>query len=90
MPLDPVDIKTGTQKEDNEIPFVNHNPQTVRKQLAQTGFKIEKTLSVSNFRSPTMKKIIPKSLLVKLEKAVQKPLAKTFFGPSTVYLLKKV
>ena len=90
MPLDPVDIKTGTQKEDNEIPFVNHNPQTVRKQLAQTGFKIEKTLSVSNFRSPTMKKIFPKSLLVKLEKAVQKPLAKTFFGPSTVYLLKKV
>ncbi len=90
MPVDPVDIKTGTQREDNEIPFVNHNPKTVKKQLAQTGFKLEKVLSVSNFRSPTLKKILPKSTLVKLEKAVQKPLAKTYFGPSTVYLLRKV
>lgn len=90
MPIDPVDIKTGTQAEDSEIPFVNHNPKTVKKQLAQTGFKLEKILSVSNFRSPTLKKILPKSTLVKLEKASQKPLAKTYFGPSTVYLLRKV
>ena len=90
LPVDPVDIKTGMQKEDQEIPFVNHNPKTVRKQLAQTGFKVEKVLSVSNFRSTTLKKYIPKSMLVKFEKAVQKPLAKTYFGPSTVYLLRKV
>jgi len=90
MPIDPVDIKTGTKKEENDIPFVNHNPKTVKKQLAQSGFKLEKVLSVSNFRSPTLKKILPKSALVKLEKASQKPLAKTYFGPSTVYLLRKV
>jgi ubiquinone/menaquinone biosynthesis C-methylase UbiE len=86
MPIDPVDIRT----KDSDIPFVNHNPKTVKKQLAQTGFKLEKTLSVSNFRSPTLKKILPKSTLVKLEKAMQQPLAKTYFGPSTVYLLRKV
>jgi ubiquinone/menaquinone biosynthesis C-methylase UbiE len=86
MPVDPIDIRTH----DSDIPFVNHNPKTVKKQLAQTGFKLEKVLSVSNFRSPTLKKILPKSTLVKLEKAVQKPLAKTYFGPSTVYLLRKV
>jgi ubiquinone/menaquinone biosynthesis C-methylase UbiE len=86
MPVEPIDIRTH----ESDIPFVNHNPKTVKKQLAQTGFKIEKTLSVSNFRSPTLKKILPKSTLVKLEKAVQQPLAKTYFGPSTVFLLRKV
>jgi ubiquinone/menaquinone biosynthesis C-methylase UbiE len=86
MPVDPVDIRT----KESDIPFVNHNPKTVKKQLAQTGFKLEKMLSVSNFRSQTLKKILPKSTLVKLEKAVQKPLAKSHFGPSTVYLLRKV
>ena len=90
IPTDPVDIRSVKNKRDDEIPFVNHNPKTVKKQLAQTGFKLEKVLSVSNFRSPTLKKILPKSMLVKLEKASQKPLAKSYFGPSTVYLLRKV
>lgn len=90
LPVDPVDIRSEANKRADEIPFVNHNPKTVSKQLAQTGFKLEKTLSVSNFRSPAMKKVIPKSVLLKLEKLLQKPLAKTYFGPSTVYLLRKV
>jgi ubiquinone/menaquinone biosynthesis C-methylase UbiE len=90
MPIDPIDIKTAAGNKTNSIPFVNHNPRTVRKQLAQSGFKVEKVLSVSNFRSATLKKFIPKSLLVKFESALQKPLAKTYFGPSTVYLLRKV
>lgn len=86
LPVDPVDIRT---KESN-IPFVNHNPKTVKKQLAQCGFKVVDTLSVSNFRSTTIKKLVPKNILVSLEKSVQKPLAKSYFGPSTVYLLQKV
>ena len=90
MPIDPVDIRSAENKRDDEIPFVNHNPKTVKKQLAQAGFKLEKTLSVSNFRSVTLKKYLPKSMLVKMEKHLQKPLAKSHFGPSTVYLLKKV
>jgi ubiquinone/menaquinone biosynthesis C-methylase UbiE len=33
MPTEPIDIRTH----DSDIPFVNHNPKTVKKQLAQTG-----------------------------------------------------
>lgn len=90
LPSDPVDIRSAVNKEKDIIPFVNHNPKTVRRQLAQSGFKLVDTLSVSNFRSPGIKKILPDSVLLKLEKSLQKPLAKTYFGPSTVYLLRKV
>lgn len=86
MPIRPVDISTKK----SDIPFVNHNPKTVKRQLAQVGFKLEKSLSVSNFRSSTFKKLFGKKALLQLEKLVQKPLAKTHFGPSTVYLLRKV
>ncbi|MCA9328268.1 class I SAM-dependent methyltransferase [Candidatus Saccharibacteria bacterium] len=90
VPVDPVDIRSAANRRDDEIPFVNHNPKTVRKQLAQAGFKLEATLSASNFRSSTFKKFFGKKALLRLEKLTQKPLAKTHFGPSTVYLLRKV
>ncbi len=90
LPLDPIDIRSDESKKSDDIPFVNHNPKTVRKQLAQAGFKLEKTLSVSNFRSPGLKKVLSKNTLLRLEKATQGPLAKSHFGPSTVYLLRKV
>ncbi len=90
MPLEPVDIRSVANKRDDEIPFVNHNPLVVKKQLAQAGFKLEKQLSASNFRSTTFKKLFGKKALLALEKATQQPLAHTYFGPSTVYLLRKV
>ena len=90
LPLDPVDIRSAENRRADEIPFVNHNPKTVKKQLAQAGFKLEKLLSASNFRSTTLKKVLGKKSLVSLEKITQKPLAHTYFGPSTVYLLRKV
>lgn len=89
LPTDPVDIRTLKQDDATAIPFVNHNPKTVKKQLAHAGFKIEKTLSVSNLRSPALKKILPKSVLIGIERAMQPTLAHTYFGPSTVFLLKK-
>ncbi len=85
MPHEPVDILTHK----SDIPFVNHNPNTVRKQLAHAGLQVERVLSVSNLRSPRLKKLLPKGALLAVEKAVQVPLAKSYFGPSTVYLLKK-
>ena len=85
MPREPVDIRT----KDSDIAFVNHNPHTVRKQLAHAGLQVEKVLSVSNLRSPRLKKLIGQKNLVKLEKSMQVPLARTYFGPSTVYLLRK-
>lgn len=85
IPREPVDIRTH----ESDIAFVNHNPHTVRKQLAHAGLQVEKVLSVSNFRSPSLKKLLPKGALLQAEKLTQFPLARTYFGPSTVYLLKK-
>lgn len=90
MPTEPVDIRSKENQRDDEIPFVNHNPNTIKRQLAQAGFKLEKVLSVSNFRSPRIKESVNMKTLLRLEKMTQKPLAKTYFGPSTVYLLRKV
>jgi ubiquinone/menaquinone biosynthesis C-methylase UbiE len=89
MPLEPVDIRSEKNKKDSEIAFVNHNPKTVIKQLAHAGLKVEKILSVSNLRSPGLKKVIPRSVMLNLENIMQPTLAKTFFGPSTFLLIKK-
>lgn len=89
LPKDPVDIRSEQNRKDSEIAFVNHNPRTVIKQLAHAGLKVESVLSVSNLRSPGLKKVIPKTAMLSLEKAMQKPLAKSFFGPSTFLLIRK-
>lgn len=89
MPTKPVDIRSEANKKEGEIAFVNHNPKTVIKQLAHAGLKVEKTLSVSNLRSPALKKVIPESLMLSLEKVMQPTLAKSYFGPSTFLLVRK-
>ena len=89
LPTEPVDIRTDQYKNDNEIPFVNHNPKTVIKQLNNSGFSVLKTLSVSNLRSPLLKKILPQSGMLLVERILQPTLAKTYFGPSVFFLLKK-
>jgi ubiquinone/menaquinone biosynthesis C-methylase UbiE len=89
MPTEPVDIRSAENRKDSEIAFVNHNPKTVIKQLAHAGMTVEKTLSVSNLRSPALKKIVPRSIMLDLEKVMQPTLARTYFGPSTFLLVKK-
>lgn len=89
MPSEPIDIRSPENQRDEEIAFVNHNPRTVVKQLAHAGLKVEKVLSVSNLRSPGLKKIIPKSIMLSLENIMQPTLAKTYFGPSIFFLVKK-
>ena len=88
MPLEPVDIRTD-KSDKSDIPFVNHNPKTVQKQLAHAGLKVEKVLSVSNLRSPKIKKVIPQGGMLAIESLMQNTLAKTYFGPSTVFLVRK-
>lgn len=85
FPVEPVDIRTR----ESDIAFVNHNPKTVQKQLAHVGLTVERVLSVSNLRSPGIKKIIPKGGLLVAERLLQGTLAKTYFGPSTVFLVRK-
>ena len=89
FPEKPVDIRSKENQNENELPFVNHNPKTVIKQLAHAGLRVEKTLSVSNLRSPGLKKVMPKGMMLALEKAMQKPLAGMYFGPSTFFLVRK-
>lgn len=90
LPVLPVDIRSEVNKKNkDEIAFVNHNPKTVIKQLAHAGFRVERLLSVSNLRSPTLKKVVPRSAMLSVESLLQVPLAKTYFGPSVFFLAKK-
>lgn len=89
FPEKPVDIMSKENRSKDELPFVNHDPKTVIKQLAHAGLKVEKTLSVSNLRSPALKKIMPRKAMLAIEKAMQKPFASSYFGPSTFFLIRK-
>lgn len=89
MPTDPVDIRSLANKREEEIAFVNHNPHTVIKQLAHAGLKVERILSVSNLRSPGLKKILPKNVMLAIEGILQPTLANSFFGPSVFFLVRK-
>jgi ubiquinone/menaquinone biosynthesis C-methylase UbiE len=89
LPTEPVDIRSKQHKNKDEIAFVNHNPKTVINQLAHAGLRVEKTLSVSNLRSPGLKKIVPMHLMLAVENMMQAPLAKSYFGPSTFFLVRK-
>lgn len=90
LPEDPVDIRSEKNKREEEIPFVNHNPKTVIKQLSHAGLKVDKVLSVSNLRSPGLKKVVPQAVMLSLERIMQPTLAKTYFGPSIFFLVRKV
>ncbi|HTE21574.1 MAG TPA: class I SAM-dependent methyltransferase [Candidatus Limnocylindria bacterium] len=89
LPVEPVDIRSPQNRKKGEIPFVNHNPKTVQKQLAHAGLKVEKMLSVSNLRSPGLKKFAPRSLMLVAEQVLQPILSRTYFGPSVFFLVRK-
>lgn len=89
FPIEPVDIRSPENQNDDNPPFVNHNPKTVMKQLARAGLKVEMTLSVSNLRSPGLKKIMPKRAMLAVEKMMQSTLARTYFGPSIFFVIRK-
>ena len=90
LPKKPVDIRSKENQREDEVAFVNHNPKTVIKQLAHAGLKVERTLSVSNLRSPGLKKVVPAGVMVFIERILQQPLAKSYFGPSVFFLVRRV
>jgi ubiquinone/menaquinone biosynthesis C-methylase UbiE len=85
LPVTPIDIRSAEHRTADSIAFVNHHPQTVIDQLHTAGFEVSTTLSVSNFRSPVLKKIFAPSLLLSAEKATQTLLAPLYFGPSIFF-----
>ena len=89
MPVKPVDIRSEANRRDDEIAFVNHNPYTVIRQLEHAGLTTVRALSVSNLRSPRLKQVVPKSVMLSVEKMLQRPLSGVFFGPSVFLLVCK-
>jgi ubiquinone/menaquinone biosynthesis C-methylase UbiE len=89
LPVKPVDIRSESHKNEEEIAFVNHNPHTVIRQLQHAGLEVDSVLSVSNLRSPRLKRMLPQSLMLGVERTMQRPLASMYFGPSIFLLVHK-
>ncbi len=89
VPKTPVDIRSEKNKTETEIAFVNHHPKVIIEKLQKAGFELQATLSGSNLRSPTLKKIFGKKPLIAAEKVMQPLLAPIYFGPSVWLRLKK-
>lgn len=89
LPIKPVDIRSAENRRPDEIPFVNLNPHTFIRQLSHAGLSVERKLSVSNLRNPSLKKILPLKAMLSLENILQTPMARVYFGPSIFFLVKK-
>jgi ubiquinone/menaquinone biosynthesis C-methylase UbiE len=89
LPTEPVDIRSPENRQESEVQFVNHNPKTVIKQMTAADLKVEHILSVSNLRSPALKKVMPTNVMLAFEGLLQPTLAKSFFGPSVFFLVRK-
>ena len=69
--------------------FINHIPDEISLILTTVGFNILAKKSVSNFRWPFLKKVLPVSLMLFMEKHIQGPFARIWFGPSAYFLAQK-
>jgi tetratricopeptide (TPR) repeat protein/SAM-dependent methyltransferase len=87
--LKPVDIRSADSQRRGTAPYVNHHPRTLIQQLSVVGLEVKQALSVSNFRHPLAKTLVPHRALAAAERAVQRPLAGIHFGPSVFWLLEK-
>jgi len=89
LPAGPVNIRTVEADQPDAIAFVNHNVDTVVAQLGDAGLVLTRKLSVSNLRSQRLKKILPARVMVGIERAAQRPLARYDFGPSIFLELRR-
>ncbi len=83
------DIRSKKAVKKGTLPFLNYHPEKIKAILSQFGFEVIQVLSVSNIRSPLLKKIFSTELLLSLERVLQKPLSLVDFGPSIFILAKK-
>ena len=89
IPLMPVDIRSEANRRNGSIPFVNHHPAAVARQLAACGLQVERVLSVSNLRQPALKRIMPQRLMLAAEYVMQVPCAPLAFGPSLFFMARR-
>jgi ubiquinone/menaquinone biosynthesis C-methylase UbiE len=87
--LEPIEKRSQENIRSRAIIFSNHHPKKVIQELEETGFVVKEILSVSNFRRPFLKKILPHAWLLSGEKFCQKPFGQFFFGPSIFILAQK-
>lgn len=85
----PIDRRSQKMIKKGTLPFVNYHPETIRRALEKYGFKVIERRSVSNIRSPFLKKYLPESFMLYIEKLLQIALAYVNFGPSIFILAKK-
>lgn len=83
------DLSTKKSAKRKSLPFQNFHPDLIRHKLEEKGFEIKEGRSVSNIRSPFLKRILPCESLLSLEKFLQKPLYYINFGPSVFLLAQK-
>jgi len=88
--LDIFPKEVGVKKRKKKyLPFKNYHPDDISHELGTSGFDIIEKLSVSNIRSPFLKKILSLDLCLSLEKSLQKPLSHLNIGPSIFLLCRK-
>lgn len=87
--IKPVDISLKR----NSAPFLSYHPSQIKTLLLTNGFNIEKVLSVGNFRSNFLKKIIPLKVLLFLDSLIFflniRFSLLNYFGPSIFILAQK-
>jgi len=87
--ISPFDRKVANLTEISKDGFYNYHPKYIEEVFTNAGFKIDKVLSVSNFRNQRLKKMFGTKKLVKMEDKAQKILAPVRFAPSIYYRLVK-
>ena len=92
FPIDifPNDRRSKRKKTGKFISFFNYHPGILKEKIEAAGFKILEVRSVSNVRSPFLKKHLPLEFLLSVERSLQKSLAKIYFGPSIFLLAQKM
>ncbi len=89
VPKTPIKVGQYSNGIVDDIPFVNHNPETIFKELNDANLKVVEILSVSNLRSRLIKQVIPLNKMISIESRLQTKLAGMKFGPSIFVLVQK-
>lgn len=91
FPIDifPLDKRSKKSLKKKTLPFVNYHPDIMLEKLSTNGFKIIAVKSVSNIRSPFLKKNLPLYLLIAIEKILQTIFTPISAGPSIFILAQK-
>lgn len=83
------DKSSMESRRQKKIAFINHHPQEVLNTMRDCGLTIINILSVSNLRNGIVKKMVPITILLKVESMLQTSLARIYGGPSIFVLGRK-